>query len=874
MLQRIGPYTLRRVLGEGGFGIVYLAEQTSPKRLVALKVLRSGVAGSSVLSRFAHEAETLGLLRHPGIAQVYEAGFYDPASGDSLSREAVARGERHGLPFFAMEFVEGRTLTDFAAAHNLGRPERLRLLMQVCEAVQHAHAKGVIHRDLKPANILVDQSGRAKVLDFGVARVTTPDVAARTMQTDVGQMVGTLGYMSPEQIAADPAEIDTRADVYALGATLYELLTGSPPHKVQGKLLHEATRIICDVPPARLSSIDRSLRGDVETIVAKSLEKDKARRYQTATDLAADLGRFLSDEPISARPPSTVYQTIKFAKRNKPLVGGIVASVLLLIGGVFASSYWAVRASLAQQDATAKREEAELAKKDAELQRDSARREAQKAVAVTQFLQNTLTSVDPGQKGRDVRLADVLDDAAKEIDTGFADKPEVAAALRMSLARAYHGLGLGKEALVQIEPAVEAFKGTQGAEGPDTQAAKLDLGRVYRSLSRFDDARAVLQPLLELRERTLGPNAAATLAALDAVIWTYTEEGKLDQAEPLLREHVRRCEAGLGAAAPETLNAKRHLGEMLIEAGRADEAEPLLLGVYEQEVAAGADGTHLSFVREALAQVYRAKGQFAKAIEFSRPNVAQLAERYGPDHPTTLQRNTTFARTLIQGGETAEALALLESTLATQRTKLGSDHFDTLTTAGFLSDAYLNSGRLEEAATLRRQVAEGRARTLGPDHAQTLIGFSNLAFVLTDLKQFDEAEAVLLDLLARRERLYGPEHNEVGVTVSLLGGNALAASDGAKAEPLLRRSLAIRIKNNAPTGLRGYVMTSLAAALLLQGKAADAEPLVREGATLVEADARTPTRNKREAFDRAAKVYDALGRTDEAAAWRAKASAL
>ncbi len=874
-LERIGPYGLKRVLGEGGFGVVYLAEQASPKRLVALKVLRAGVAGPSVLSRFAHEAETLGLLQHPGIAQVYEAGFYDPATGETVDRDEVAKGNRVGLPFFAMEFVEGRTLTDHAAAFELSRAERLKLVMQVCEAVQHAHAKGVIHRDLKPANILVDESGRAKVLDFGVARVTTPDVAARTMQTDVGQMVGTLGYMSPEQVAADPREIDTRADVYALGATLYELLTGSPPHRVQGKLLHEATRIICDVPPARLSSVDRSLRGDLETIVAKALEKDKARRYQTATDMGADLGRYLNDEPIMARPPSTVYQAVKFAKRNKALVAGLGASIALLVGGVIASTYWAFRATRAEVLAATRADEAVAAQGQAEKERDTARREAAKATAVTGFLENTLTAANPEEKGRDIKVADLLDGAAKTLDKEYADKPEVAASLRAALGRTYYGLGLHEEARGLLASAAETFEKTQGADGADTVANKVMLARALRELSKFDEAIGLLTPLYERSEKRLGPYHELTLLCLKTLGRTHADQGKLPEALKQLSELCARLIHASGPDHRETLAQRAILGELLIEAGRNDEAAATLTDVHERVVRVfGEKSDEAVRSREALAQVYRVRGEFDRAIEMGQANLPLHEAKYGPEHPEYLNRRTTLARTMLQGGRFKDAIEVLRPTYEVSVRKLGAEAFNTLTAAGFLGDALLGDGQVDEAIRFRRIVAEGREKTLGPDHPQTLIGYTNLGFTLSEAKRYDEATAALELTLARREKKYGPDHGEVAVSCSILGRNEMYRGNLARAEELLRRAVAIRAKLLPEgSGVRGVSMSVLGEVLWKRsaaGGTAEAEGLIVTGAEWVLADKAAPAKNRAEMADRAARYFEAKGDSAAAAAWRAR----
>ena len=320
-LARIGRYRILRLLGEGGMGVVYEAEQEQPRRTVALKVIKLGLATHQQIRRFEQECRALGRLQHPGIAQIYEAGTADSGFGPQ--------------PYFAMELIRGESLLKYAEAHQLKTPERLDLMAKVCDAVQHAHQRFVIHRDLKPSNILVDESGQPKILDFGVARATDND-AQLTCQTDVGQLVGTLAYMSPEQVMADPMGIDTRSDVYALGVTLYELLAGRLPYTVSTQV-HEAVRTIREQDPTPLRSVSRTYRGDIETIVCKALEKDKARRYASASGMAADIRRYLNDEPITARRPSAKYQLQKFARRYK-LPVAVAGAFLLLLVGAFATT--------------------------------------------------------------------------------------------------------------------------------------------------------------------------------------------------------------------------------------------------------------------------------------------------------------------------------------------------------------------------------------------------------------------------------------------------------------------------------------------------------------------------------------------------------
>jgi len=322
--SHLGRYRLIRLLGEGGMGTVYEAEQDSPRRTVALKVVRSGLASAAVLKRFGHESEILGRLHHAGIAQVYEAGLAD------------------GQPFFAMEFIRGVPLDEYARLHARTVPECLELFARVCDAVEHAHDQGVIHRDLKPANILVEETGQPKVLDFGVARATDADLLTGVGLTKTGQMIGTLSYMSPEQVAGNPDAIDHRADVYALGVILFELVAGQLPYRLENRSLAETARLILEDDLPRLGTLNPELRGDVETIVAKALEKDRTRRYASAADLAADLRRWLAHEPILARPPSALYHLSKFARRHRALVGGMLATVLALILGLVGTILFAV----------------------------------------------------------------------------------------------------------------------------------------------------------------------------------------------------------------------------------------------------------------------------------------------------------------------------------------------------------------------------------------------------------------------------------------------------------------------------------------------------------------------------------------------------
>ena len=344
--EQIGHYRIKRIIAAGGMGVVYEAIQEHPRRTVALKIVKQGIASRSALRRFEYESQILARLRHPGIAQIYEAGMHDDGSG--------------GVPFFAMEYIAAaKDLIDYARSKDLPTRKRLELFDKVCDAVHHGHQKGIIHRDLKPANILVDTSGQPKIIDFGVARATDSDLAMPTLQTDVGQLVGTVQYMSPEQIEADPHDIDTRSDVYALGVVLYKLLTDTLPYDVSGTVIYEATRMVREQQPKKLGTIRRELRGDIETIVTHALEKDRDRRYQSCIELASDIRRYLASRPIHARPPSMAYTFRTFVKRNKVVVAAIAAVFVALVSGIVGTTWQKRRADEQRTVAVAQRDRAE-----------------------------------------------------------------------------------------------------------------------------------------------------------------------------------------------------------------------------------------------------------------------------------------------------------------------------------------------------------------------------------------------------------------------------------------------------------------------------------------------------------------------------------
>jgi eukaryotic-like serine/threonine-protein kinase len=709
----IGRYRIIRLLGEGGMGAVYEAEQDQPRRRVALKVIKAAWASRELHRRFEQEFQTLGRLHHPGIAQIYEAGTADTGFGLQ--------------PFFAMEIVRGKSLVDYADARRLNTRQRLALMIQVCEAVQHAHERGIIHRDLKPGNILVDENGQPKILDFGLARVTDSDAQA-TRQTDIGQLLGTLAYMSPEQVLADPLALDTRSDVYALGVILYEVLAGKLPYQLS-RHLPEVVQTIQQVDPVPLSTVSRIYRGDIETIVARALEKDKARRYASAADLAADIRRHLHDQPITAKPPSTTYQLQKFARRHKTLVAGTAAVFLTLIAGVVASTREAMLARRAER---------------------AAENEAASAKAVIEFLQNDLlaqasaknqsgTKPDP-----DMKVRTALDRAAARIDGKFDRQPEVEAAIRDAIGKTYAELAQYAESQKQLERALDLERRIWGPEHPKTLNTLNHLGRTAWHRGKYQEAATLLGPALELERRVLGPEHPDTLYCMNNLGNVYRAQGKDAQAEALYRQTLGIRRRVLGPEHPDTLTSMNN-----------------------------------------LANVYWSQGNYAQA-EMLYSQTMEIQRRVlGPEHPDTVLSMGNLADTYDQQGKYAQAEALFTQTLEISRRVLGPEHTKTLQ---FLSDfafMYHRQGKYARAETYAAQALAGRRRSGGSeDPVEIHLAVADLALAYVSEGKFVESEPLARENLDFNKKTQ-PDDWQRFRAESLLGASLAGQRKYAEAEPLL-----------------------------------------------------------------------------------------
>lgn len=793
----IGSYRIVRVIGAGGMATVYEAVQDQPHRRVALKVMRHGLSRASSLARFRFETEVLARLHHPGIAQIFEAGAHDEHDGTCT-------------PFFAMELVaDAHPITAHADTASLSTRQRLAMLAGVCDAVHHGHQLGIIHRDLKPGNILVGADGHTKVIDFGVARSTDPSHTRITYQADVGQLLGTLNYMSPEQCTGDAASLDTRTDVYSLGVILYELLCGRLPHDVSNVPITEALRIVQRDDPKRPSGIHPALRGDLEAIILKAIDKDRDRRYPTASEFAADIRRFLDSAPVVARPATALYQLRKFAQRNRVLVASAAMVVLTLIVGLAVSTRMAYIATQARSAAEQRQQEVEqiAAFQATQLSgidvaamglrlRDDLRARAEDILApeasgenpgTSAELKRVLASVNFTDVARSTLDTSIFDRTSLAIRDQFPDQPGIQSLLLQSLAKTASALGLVTRAAESQRQAM----GIRRTELGDTDPATLDaidaMGSMLAIQGKRAEAEAYFQEAYDGRARTLGPESPEALASLNNLCTLLQDLGRFEEAEPLLARVLASRRRVLGPEHPDTVRSQHSMANLLRGQGRLSEAEAEYLAVLEisRRVLPTGDAETLRILGN-TASLLQLQGNMDDAGVYLRELVDLRRRTLGNDHPDTLFSIASMASLRKEQGNLEEAERMLREVLEGRRRVLGEDHASTLHTTAILGSTLQEQGKLEEAFPYYEAALAGRRRVLGDDHPQTLQSIYNMSGMLVLMHRYDEAEALARETIERGRRTLSEGHWYLGVFQAHLGDILIATNRLEEAEaPLL-----------------------------------------------------------------------------------------
>ncbi len=820
----IGPYRLVRRLGEGGMGEVFEAEQTEPiRRRVALKVIKQGMDTRAVVARFDAERQALAMMDHPCIARVFDAG-------------ATGRGR----PFFVMEYVEGEPITDYCNRRRLDTRERLELFVRVCAGVQHAHQKAVIHRDLKPSNILVAEvDGRPapKIIDFGVAKATTQRLTELTMFTQMGQLIGTPEYMSPEQASLTDDDIDTRTDVYALGVVLYELLVGTLPFE-SGELRkagYEAIRrIIREQDPPRPSTrfgslgdratavaeehgsapkrLQSELRGDLDWITMKALEKDRDRRYETANGLAADLRRHLRSEPVTAGPPSTSYRLGRLVRRNRGAFAASGALVLMLAALAVTMTVQAGRLS---------------------RERDRTTVQAAKAEKTTEFLQSMLGGITPASaRGRDTALLEeILSNTAKRTRAELTDQPEVEAAIRRTLGVTYSALGKFPEAATNLQRADSLQTALFGPGNAATLTTRRLIGQTSARAGQHAEAEKQLRAVLDDARRELGPDDKVALA-------TMVDLGGLLNRVGNQKEALEFCEAALaglqhspGAEPDALLAAKSNLAVVYFGAGRLDEAAALAGEVVATRTATlGEDHPQTIAAKGTLAYILERTGRADEAVRLHQEAVAAAIRIYGPDHPETIKLKNNQAVFFTRLGRFAEAEAAHRELAQTNSRIFGPENPETLLSLINLGSALVGLKRYAEAETLLDHTLATSRRRLGPDHTRTISTMTVLANLFNDQRRYRKSSAMLGLIAGSSRRLYGDTHQAAVIAYYNWGAKLQDMGDNKAAEPPFR--LALELHERAQGGDQPYIAATLNAlgkAVAARGAQAASDSLLAAG---------------------------------------------
>ena len=804
----IGNHRLREFLGQGGMGQVYLAEQQRPvRRRVALKIVHSAAAAADVLARFESERQVLALMDHPGIARIFDAGTTED-----------------GRPYFTMEYVTGVPITEYCDQHRLSIRERLQLFLHVCEGVQHAHQKGILHRDLKPSNILVSRrDGEAvpKIIDFGVAKALSGGLTATTPETAHGYLIGTPDYMSPEQASTGGQDVDTRSDIYSLGALLYEILCGVLPVDLQAlRPAHYAQiqeRICQEEPPppslradtlandeiarqrgVRPRGLRRQLQQDLDWVTMKALEKDRTRRYSTVAEMSADLGRYLQGEPVLAGPPSVRYRLQKFVRKNRIPLAAATAVVVALVAGLVASLNFAYRAESALEAAAASA--------------NQAHRSAMEARKITEYLESVLLTASPHRNSSpSLTIRDALARAEAGLDSILTAGPEINAAVRLTIARTHSALGLFEQAEHHARQGVMLLRDLPEPAPRALAKGLMTLALAHSDQAEFTTALPLFREALAIYRDQLGEESPEVSRILTDLVNINSEIGGFAETAASYRELIAWQERTEGKESLVMARTLMFFGHLLASNARYEEGEEHLersLVIYRSHL--GERNLNTAMARFYLGSLQRKRGDPTAAVRFLEQARDSLVVSLDPDHRLLLMVQRDLAITWSGLGRHAEAESLFTATLHRQRQGSGdtrravgltllyqgdhhlardqreqslacyeeaygiaqdlfpdSDHFLKATVLQRLAELDLSAGDLRTARARLEASLEQHRLLLRQGHPHTLDVLATLTRLLVQLGDQQAATPLAVEYFTAASREYGADHAEARAAARL-----------------------------------------------------------------------------------------------------------
>lgn len=780
--RRIGDYQILGLIGQGGMGVVFEAEQSRPSRRVALKLIRTGLTSPTAVNRFDDEAQILARLSHPGIAQVYAAGTHQ--EGSDL------------IPYFAMEFIPGaRSLTRYATVNQLSTEDRLNMFAAVCDAVHYGHQRGVIHRDLKPGNILVDGAGRPKVIDFGIARLSDADPRSSTRRTDLRQLVGTLPYMSPEQFAPDARNVDTRSDLYSLGVVLYELMCGRLPYDVHNVAIAAAARIIQEEAPPRISSIDPSLRGDVEAIVHKAIEKDPAARYESIAGLARDIRRSLDDLPIEARPPSAMDHLYRLVRRHK--FASALAMALFLSICTFGAAM-----SLLYARSETHRKAASQARQTADEQAAVAQRVSASLESIIRGLAPTSSPVSSASLAvetvpQSLAPVDVLDRCAAEIEQKLRDQPLARARLQDALGNAYLTLDQRTRARRFIEAAHRHRRKALPNPHPDLASSTFSMAVLEEASGNDDAAKTYYRESLDMRLALLGNDHLDVQNSRLRLFHLLARQRSLEEAKSVIKAYAAAM-ASSDTTDPATLAGAYHIvGTFLMGKGDFDEAEANIREsiALRRKVPGKEMSDQIKIANVVLASLDYKRGRYAEALEKFSDAYQALELIFGGDSPQCVHLLNNIA--LVRGltGDVTGAMTLFDEVLRRKRKLHGERGHQVGHSLYDLSTVRLMSGDLAAAESAARKAFDIMRKSDYPARdvflGAILIRLGDVALARGDVVQAGEFAR---EALGQMDKCLPPDHWQFAEARNLHARCLSAQGRTQEARPMLAESYAVLVR--------------------------------------------------------------------------------